>query len=754
MAGPDEQPSPEPEDQSAFGGDPDRMVRPGQGQSRDSENFGGYEQDPRKILALHPRDADIIFSSQSSYGGNLTADFREYVKPLSQVYQAVQRYLTGVYRRDDVFYPELTDLHKDLSIYKRSISDKLPMPSEEQLHKYCICLAAQNPPFLHILRELKVQDDARLGFITRYVAPTDKHTDKVIVGYRSTLQTSIQQLKAALIKDGFGTDYVSAFAGARSIAEAPLFTGRADFALRRMYLDEKSFSHIGQHDIANIRRVNQELYKRLYRPLLLQAIRDRLLVNLSCEDIRSAGFPGADRIFDIVLFAETKDLRNRYTALIAFLKPDYLEHRVSGEQIATVQAKRKSGEICEYDCNEEIARMFYEACIREAGPDLREVQFAVEIMKLSDWARQSERQEQKQSEARELKDVVDKIRQAGGLVRYRDKKQGLSEQLARQMLKGRIPGVLAVTEPRIPPEQIGSDLDLHQFDNVWLIAKDRQVTAKAIDKAIEHFESQEDSYLVRVLEEILGVGRVSEAELKNYVAPVFLGKLRHALRRAYAQYLPWWSRLFLTLTSSELSEERMQRIKAELRSREERRLGRFKQTADVSARKQAQADVRKLARERAADGDRSASTSQGTEGADVGGGGQLGPAEGQALEQIRDYLDRSWDRGQYPTREDLASLAAGADAGGVNKVLGLIDVGAASVKEVARIPVSGDADVYATRSYLQKNRAELMERCELKLQEETVIIHDNREKLLRGSGDRKTFFQSLLDYLKYKVREG
>ncbi|MCB1309587.1 MAG: hypothetical protein KDK30_15465, partial [Leptospiraceae bacterium] len=279
-----------------------------------------YEVDPRKLLALHPRDAEIIFTSQSSYGSSLTADFRENVKALNQVYSAVQRYLQGIYRRPDVFYPQLQDIFKDLQMHKRAISDKIPMPTEEQLQKQCINLAAQNPPFIHVLRELSVSGNNSFTFVSLYVAPTEKHDDKVIVGYRSTIENSMKVLRDRIRRGELGIDYALAFGRVSAASELPVTFGRVDTEMKKIYINEKSFSSITQADLAHLRRVNQEIYKRLYKPLLLQGIKERIFLSISCEDIRKLDFAGSDRVFDIVLFNNAEAIKDRFAALANFLK--------------------------------------------------------------------------------------------------------------------------------------------------------------------------------------------------------------------------------------------------------------------------------------------------------------------------------------------------------------------------------------------------------------------------------------------------
>lgn len=700
-------------------------------------DYDGFEQDPRKILALHPADAGRIFSSQGSYGPEMSADFRTNVKQLSMVYEAIQRYLTGVFRREDVFYPELQDVSKDLLIYKRSISDKIPMPNDEDLAKQCLCLAAQNPAFIHVVREVAPNAKAGISFVTRYVAPTDKHTDKVIVGYRSTIQTSLRVMKAVIETAEFGYDYATLFQGVASVSELPFQQGRADFVLRGMYVDEKSLGAVTQADIVNIRKVNQEIYKRLYRPLLIQAVRDRLLVSLSCDDVRKAGFTGADKVYDVVLFAKTGEIQNRFAALSQFVSPQYMGDWMPADAVTALAKQQKAGEISNYEYYSKLAGLAYEKLSRVSEPPIREVQLAVEVMKLGDWLKQFSKHQAKTSEQNELRDVVAKIKAFGNLYRTRNNRSiSINETFLRMMLQGRVPGIIACTEPFLDASEISNEVDLDLFDNIHIIYKDRQITAKAVDMAIELFEKTEDTYLLRMLENVFGVFRLPDAKIKEYLAPVYIDRLRRAVRKSYVKHLPWWSRLILLLTSSEISDASLARIRGNLQTEEDRRLLRIRggsaETTETEKKKQARQEVRKLARQRAEDSEAVQT---------------LGTEENKLFETMKSKLNQAWERGRYPIRDDLEKMGDAA-----NKLLDMVDVGAASVRGIVRIPIQGYHHVYGSREYLAQNRDEIIRRCEEKLKED-VIIHDNREMLVKEKGDgKRELHQGLLDYMKYRFK--
>lgn len=707
------------------------MEDPRKGQSR-----SGYEHDVRKHLAVHPTDAGRVFQSQSAYGNNLSTDFRTNVKSLSQIYEAIQRYLQGIYRRDDVFYPELEDVAKDLMIFKRSVNDKIPMPSNEELTRLCLILAAQDPPFLHVLRDMRMSKNGQINFQTHYVAPTTKHEDKILVGYRSVLDTSLKELHSILGDDKFGTDYSKAFARVNSLSDLPLHEGRADYIFKRIYINESQLGSLKESDIKNLKVVNQEIFRRCYRSLLLQAVKDQMLLNFSMDAVRKAGFPGCEKVFDIVLFRVKRDLINRYAALLNFLNIKYAGNLLDEALVQDLKYKHKQNEISEHEMFQAIARSLYDNAIQMTEPDLVAIQFSQEVKCLGEWLHRNDTEQARNSEDDELRKTLRKIREHGGLLRARSAGRWIiPEKFIILMLRGKFGPILACTDPYENLEKRKGNINLDEYQHIYVMYKDRKITGKAIDTAIGLFEKNSDMYTLHVLENILEIGVKKDEQLKEYVAPAYLDRLRHTLSIAYLQYLPWWHRIWLIITSSRLKPEAVHRIRKEKQIEQSRKMQHKRGGPELEAQAShaARKKVKEVARKRVAENN-------------------LNDSELNLLEELKIYLDNEWQKGKYPTAREIFA-SAGSHEKEYRKLMGLVDVGAASVNEVVQIPSSVET-VYGHRTFLVEHRQDLLEYLGQKIKNsEATIVHQNRSMTLarEDNNQQKEIIKAIYDFIRLRL---
>ena len=695
---------------------------------------GAFEFDPRPLLALHPRDADRLFASPAVHGKFLNPDFRENLRPLAQIYQGLQRFLQGLAanRKADSYYPTVTELYRDVQEYRRTINDKAVMPDQQQFERYCLMLAACNPPFVHVLRELKWGEQG-FEFASLMAAPTEKHEDKVVVAYQGTLTTSTKLLRDVVRSEGFGFNYGSLFEGAPDATQVPVHRGRVDHVLKRCYFNEKDYKAISQSDINNLRRVNQELFRRIYRPLLLQGIKESLFVSFSCNDFRKAGFPGSDQVYDVVLFRSMEEIKNRYAALTHFLRPDMMAGLLSSDTVEQIERRFKAGELDEAQMPIEKAKEAYQMAIRQDPVPIPAVLLCAEIMLVGQWLRTETKVEAKAREEDELKQILKRLR-AGGLHRVRSNRDFvIPEKYLRPMLQGRLPAVLAVTDPYDAPSNINASSNLDLYENIFVLYRGRENSAKAIDTAIELYENNSDTVLLHVVEELLGLGRTPEAKLKEFVPPIHLDRLRQALRSSYATRLPVWRRFLLWITSSQPGEQTIIRLRRQRRKERGRSVDRAQEKSEKRERKQARTKVKRLARSRVEAGEAGDSSDN------------LGEDEARALKRVEQYLDTQWLRGSYPSRSDIESSIGNETH--LAHALDLIDLAAVSARSVVRVPVGADA-IYATRSFLEENREALLEQMDSRLEQDQAFIQGDRELRLRGSESKKELYRAVRDFLR------
>ena len=103
-------------------------------------------------------------------------------------------------RQGETSYPDIRELSRYLAIHKRSVSDRSPMPSEEEILQIAVILAGQRLPFIHILRKV-VHSSEGIAFETNFAAPTESRTDKVIAAYKSIIHQAHHALKKIIDSD-------------------------------------------------------------------------------------------------------------------------------------------------------------------------------------------------------------------------------------------------------------------------------------------------------------------------------------------------------------------------------------------------------------------------------------------------------------------------------------------------------------------------------------------------------------------------
>ncbi|MCB1173800.1 MAG: hypothetical protein KDK39_09555 [Leptospiraceae bacterium] len=713
---------------------PEAESGPGEPVVRPSRIPEGFSHDPRVYLAIHPADAERIFSSQSSYGKNLRDDFRENVKALHQVYVSIQRYLQGIFRREESYYPELDDIYKDLQIYKRSVSDKIPMPSPAELLGMCLQLASQDPPFIHVIRELVPGPKDEIAFKTMFAAPTEKHLDKVIVAYRSALDTSLKNLRNIITGKKFGPDYDRLYSSLQKLSDVPYKTGRVDEYLKQVYISEPELGTVRQHDLVNLQQVNRELYKRIFKPLMIAGVREKLVLSFSNADVRQQAFPGADKTFDLTLFNLKTHIQNRYDALSRLLQPKLDPDLIDRAVYEDLQHKVKMQEMERYDAELDLATRALEKALSAPNVEGSTINFLLEIQHLAAWLKTHGEKLGRQDAEDELHRALKRIRDHGNLMRGRSSgKWNINEDILTKILQGRIPHVLACTDPWEDLAGLrGQEINLDDYDHVYLLYKDRKITAKAIETAIELYEKVGDTQTLHVIENILGLGLKSEEQLKEYVAPAYIDRLQICLRQAYVGYLPFWQRLWIKLTSADLKERQLQKIRSEKRIVSNRKLKR--KHGLNAAGKPTKETIQKAVREKAE-------------------AAQLSAEENRHFKDIVEFLNNAWADGHYPSAPEIAASTK-EHSDEYRKLIGLIDAGAASVAEVVAIANSAET-VYGSRTFIKQHRDEIIAYMENKLQnEQATIQHMNRTLTAQNRGtssQRREVYKAILNFVKLRA---
>ncbi|MEQ8350357.1 MAG: hypothetical protein RH862_02665 [Leptospiraceae bacterium] len=679
---------------------------------------------------------------------NLQLDDSRIIAPLksrsrlaNQVYDLLQSFLTGARSSKETYYPSVEDIFADLQMHKRAISDKSPMPSESELLRTVCLMSVQSPPFLHIIRELKPNATAPDQFITRLVAPTEKHADKVAVAYRSTTRNNLVYIK------GLIRDLDPALPGGpafHKIQDANPRAGRVETILGKMYItsmtgDEKAEQDDEQADALILKRVNQSLRIKLFRPLIMDLLREKIIFSLSCQDLRNET---GHKIPDIVLFNILENIKHRYSRLVEILTHDAVKEMVDPSTQSQMNRFQQSGHV--EDAAEAAAHHILEHARGHETMPAYIIEIAAEAVRLRQWYDEKARENKKDEQKQELQIILQKLKNHKGIFRAKNgRKINIEENYLELFLNESSSPVLVAADPPLASSGSREPTD---YDTIYLLYKDRAITGQAIQTALEAYKKTGDTFLIRILEEMLQMKSRPDSELKQFVPPAYLEQMREAIRDSYKAYLSPLEKLWLTLTGKRLTDAKIAKIQRRLdmeRGEQERIQSERKSKVKT---KQARKDVKDLARRRTA-GSSSAL-------ADLASEKEASPGFDHEAQELLNYLltqvNLMWDKNFYPDRDQVMRLANNNQKEIAQKVLGLVDAGAQSTSTMIRIPVPGKGYVYAGHDYVHGHKKELIQKFKSKLDQASgVQVSGGATIQLATKEEDKNFYRAMLQYLNH-----
>ena len=674
------------------------------------------------------RDLDQVqrvFSTTANQ--SVTEDFLDHKDFLGQVYETIQGLVQLNMDKGNLEFPLAALVFKTLEGKRRDMGVRTNMPPPEEFARYLAILAAQSPPFIHTLREL-VFEGGGIKVLTRYVGANRKVSDIVRGAYRAAEQRTALMISELTKNSSIYNNWEDLF---RELSEkgtpvgVDLTRDRADSIFRRLYLRTSTDNNEYRERVAFI---NKEIQRWIYTPLLKRLKKNNIVVVISCADIRNSGREGFERIGDLIYLNNPERIQERaFYFCQALSLPAFKQH--VDIQI-TSQARSKLDEPREYI--EIHAPMIQDLLIRiRAGmdlhPELRNV--VIEAAKLTTWIQEHERQERLREELEEVKRIIQKVKARGNLVEVmRKNRPQFEEKYIRFLLEGKVPGVLACTVPFI---RYHPKLKLGEMEQVFAIARERKIVGNAIDQAIELYEKSRDDFLLRVLEHILVLDKLPDDQLKEYVPPVHLVRLREALKFAYVRYLPWYSRLWVFLKGSELDSGAMAEVKQGLNSKAAVKIVGARNKNLKQDKKEAKRQVREMAGRSLADQASEVSPIDRTE----------------AIKSIKAYLEEEWEKYNFPFKNDLARAGVGGSGFVLTSVLEELDRGG-GVDELVSIPIEGNRSVYGSREYIERHRDEIIEYCERSQEETAGMFSSEVSEVARlAAGKNRLIYSAIMDYL-------
>ena len=694
--------------------------------------------------AMAPDVALKTLSNLQLEDSRIMAPLKNRSRLANQIYDLVQSFLTGARSTKDTYYPSLADIFGDLQMHKRAISDKSPMPSEAELLRTVCLMSVQSPPFIHILRELKANPTSPDQFITRLVAPTEKHPDKVAVAFRSTTRNNLVYLKSLI------RDLDPALPGGpafHKIQDANPRTGRVETILGKLFFSSMSGDEPGQspeaeeedqNDELTLKRVNQSLRIKLFRPLIMDLLREKIIFSLSCQDLRNQT---GHKIPDIVLFNILENIKHRFSRLVEILTHEAVQEMVDQQTRQQMHRFQQSGHT--EDAGEAAAHYILENARNSDTTPAYIIEIAAEAVRLRQWYDDKARENKKDQQKQELQVILQKLKNHKGIFRAKNgRKINIDEKYLSLFLNENNSPVLVASDP---PLSRSGNREVTDYETIYLLYKDRAITGQAIQTALEAYNKTQDTFLIGILEDMLQINTRPDVELKHFVPPAYLEQLREAIRDSYKSHLSPFERFWLAITGKRISDAKIARIQKRL-DMERGEKERVQTERKSKARTQkARKEVKTLARQRT--GESSSLSELATEKESSAG---FDHAAQEVMNYLLTQVNSMWDKNFYPDRDQVLRLASHDQKEIAQKVLGLVDAGAQSTAAMMRIAVPGKGYIYAGHDYVHGHKKDLIQRFKSKLDQASgVQVGGGTTIQLNTKEEDKHFYRAMLQYLNH-----
>ena len=665
--------------------------------------------------AMPTEVSERIFRLQGVTEESLTPDFMEQRSLLGLIYDASTQLIRVLYEKGVTDNPTVGELRETLKTARRSPTEQARLNDPTELGKLLILLAGQMRPLLHVVPELTFGVDG-FGVVQRVVLPMRLREEPLRRAYRQAVDRSVIAVREAISSGELKTDWEvveRALERGTSLEDIEFLGERLDGSLRTLFIrPPANDANLAGH--AQV--VNEVRRKFLFGPLVQSLRQSDMVTVVDCSDLRGAS--GAFRRSRDLIYVNQPDLlAERLNRLCDLLSSDLFGAWVKSDERRDLRARRSNLPDFIMQSRKLAGRLieFLEAKALDGMPP-RHMDILVEVSRLGELVHNFEQQAKVREEFEELREIVERIRKHGSLLEIKSGDRLLfSEKYTTMLLEGRVSQVLAGTTPAIPYEP---GMELALFESIYAIVRHPGATGVAIERALELFQQSGDDSLLFVLEHVLRIDQEPEAELKSYIPPVLLYRLREALQKAYARSLPPLRRFWLSLTSRELSPDQLRNLKRTRRAAEKERF-RARRSAGVERERQ-----RVEKRQKAGGKQRIADELK---------------SEKSAFAEVRRRIQRSWQKGGLPDRNDIREHVSSGAAYYVDRIFKGIAANDQRYQAVISIPVPEEEPIFAEKAYLLKHRERLLADLQKKLAGVTRQVADPAIKGRAGDEARRLY---------------
>lgn len=676
---------------------------------------------------LSKDSADRVFRVQDASG--LSADFVENRDVLAEIYETIHNLTTIAYEKGTLEFPDTGEIYRTFTGNRRERGNRKALPDAEEFRALLAILAGQSTPLIHIVREINF-DKGEFKIKTRYATPSSSKENAIRRAYQTSLIKSGLMIRGAM-QDGATTtswgDIQSEMKTASELSElkTPYKAERADLLLRNLFLRPPPDASPEQQ--AHHQKINQELRLWLYVPLIKDLQKSGVLRVVLNNDLRESDSKNFAKLPDFIYYYDAEKIRARYMNLCLFLTTDSLGKYGELSLFSDAHAARSEPETL-FEAGGKLVESIL-ANIKKGGkqPAAAEAEVFAETLKLAEIVRKQLEKKAQDDEQKALSTIADGVRKQQNLVEIYRRGQRLrfEEKFLRRFLADQIPNMLIGT---VPPRQAlgyGKNTALDEFERVFALAKSVEATTAAIDMALNVYNKSGDDFFLHLMDEILDLDRTPDEKLRSFTSPVSVLKLKEALKDGYARKLPFWRRLWLMLTGSEVDPRDVLEAKTKRLNEVEARIKRHRDSSAADKRSDAQRAIKERARENI---------------------GKQAGSERETMQKMLQHIDRCWQKNSFPGRSALRAEKSLGSRFYIDKILDGVDGGGAGYTDILRIPVQNeDGGIYITKSFLQQRGTAIKKSYDQKIDELIPILTGTKvDEVRKGAARRNQMLYSAI----------
>lgn len=479
-----------------------------------------------------PSKAQEIFLNPSNFTQD--EDIIKNSRIISQIYDSICNLYESKKQMEN-YFPSEKEIYEDLEFRKKAITDKIPLPSKQEVLKFLIILAAHKPSFLLLLRELNFHEVNRFYYITKVAIPFNNNLNLIQNGILQVIHNSLVVFRNHYSEINTTNLLKQSIQNFNNIEELEdvLEIGQLYSIFKGIYLYKKDFLNITNNDLVKFNIVNQRIQEMILKPIMSQLVQEKIIVSIK----RSQFDPSLQ---DILLINDLYSIELRYNLIIELIfneniKNKVLEHYSNDKKIIFNNKSREEQiqELCEFIVQNR--KNFHNGIFL----------LATEILSLKDFIQSAKVKEQIEKDKIELKELIKKLSKQIGFFRAKARgKVYVSERILNYILQKKVPNIFFATYPIFDqnfPEET-------HYEEIYLLLDDKNLIVNTFKQIQELFNKVQDIYLIRILEQMFNYHYLSKEEENKLFPAVIREDLRELISKSYLNQLPFIKRILYKIT--------------------------------------------------------------------------------------------------------------------------------------------------------------------------------------------------------------